>query len=323
MKEKVSIITPVYNCEKYIKRCIQSLLEQTYKEIEIIMVDDGSKDRSADVIKTFQNSNDNIIYMYQENSGPGVARNRAIQKATGKYLLFVDSDDYLRDDYIEELVEIAEKNKSQLVIAGYTMVFEDGRNEIKVIPEFYKRNTSEEWAYRISACCSRMYLREFWRKNNIMFSEERDARAEDVPIVLFSNVMAQNIAIMKNAGYYYYQHSNSAMNTKSKKVLFKFPYKAFEEMYEKAKYQEKENSIDFYNMGVLKFLAQFWFVIYRRASKDEKIKFLNFIKRVIGKELDLMTLSWKNLRGDIELPFIYKVAIDCLIIKLVWRKKYE
>ena len=315
MKTLVSVITPVYNCERYIERCINSLLNQTCKEIEIIMIDDGSRDNSAEIIKDYQKKYENIRYIYQENSGPGVARNRAIRQAVGKYILFVDSDDYVSEDYIEELVETAEKNESELVITGYTLVYENDRKEKIVVPKFYESKKAEEWAYRISACCSRMYSREFWLRNQINFSEERDARAEDVPIVLLTNVIAKNIAIVKKAGYYYFQHSESAMNNKKKKVVFEFPYKAFKAMYEQVCLNEKQNSEIYFQVGVLKFLAQFDLVIYRKAGKKEKEKYKNYLKEIIGKDFGKMSKNWKKLKCKMDLPITHKIAIDIFVIK--------
>ena len=285
------------------------------------MVDDGSKDKSAQIIKEYQKQSEKIIYIYQDNSGPGVARNRAIKESSGKYILFVDADDYISEDYIKDLVETAERNDSELTIAGYTMIYENGRKEKRVVPEFYERNKAEEWAYRISACCSRMYLRDFWIKYEINFNEERNARAEDVPIVLFSNVMAKNISIVKNAGYYYYQHSGSAMNDKSKKVVFEFPYQAFEEMYEQLRECNVENSLKFFYIGVLKFFAQFDLVIYRKVDKSEKEKYINYIKNLIRKDFLIIVNDWKRVRYKIKLPIIHKMAIEVFILKYGYRIK--
>jgi len=92
---KVSVIIPVFNVEDYIEDTLRSLVNQTLSPIEIIMVDDGSKDKSADIIKEYQEKYKNITYMKQVNSGPGVARNKGIQTARGEYISFVDSDDIL------------------------------------------------------------------------------------------------------------------------------------------------------------------------------------------------------------------------------------
>jgi len=312
----VSVIIPMYNCERYIKRCIDSLVQQTYSYIEVLVVDDGSTDKSADIVRHFQKQNTNIKYIYQTNSGPGVARNTAIEKASGKYLLFVDADDYLSCDYIFDLVDIAEKNKSELTIGGYTWIYENKDKQKTVIPQKYERDRAEEWAYRISASWGRLYLFEFWKKHELKFNTEKDARAEDVPIVLFSNLMAKNISIAKNAGYFYYQHQGSAMNNK-KKVLFDFPYDAFEKIYNKTKEHETVNSIDFFRIGLLKFFAQFDLVIYRKASQVEKNRFRQYVKNVIGEDYNIMVEVWKKSRMKVKFPILHKIAIQLFVWKYI------
>ena len=183
------------------------------------------------------------------------------------------------------------------------------------MPERYIRQEAEEWAYRISACCSRLYLKEFWEKNRLQFSEDRNARAEDVPIALFSNAMAKNITTVKEPGYFYYQHSESAMNNKKKKVLFDFPYQAFRNAYDAVKAAEIQNSQCFFDFGVLKFLAQFDLVIYRKASLEEKVRFREYINELIGKEFEEMVLSWEKIKKKIDLPIVHKVCIQFFIFK--------
>lgn len=311
----VSVIIPIYNCQKYIERCIRSLLEQDYTNIEIITVDDGSTDQSADIIKKLQEEDGRIKYLYQENSGPGVARNKAVKQAKGKYLLFVDADDYVSTDYISDLVHAAEENSAELTIGGYTLIYEDSDNENRVVPKRYVRHTEEEWAYRISSCWSRLYLKKFWDENNILFQEEKEARAEDVPVVLYSNAMAENITIVKNSGYYYYQHQGSAMNSLAKKVVFKFPYKAFEEMYHKIRNTGIVNSGEYFDFGILKFLAHFEFVIYHNAAKKEKEYFQNFLCELLKDDFGQMVVNWKKIKTKMDLPLTHKVAIHLFIMK--------
>jgi len=290
-------------------------MQQKYRNIEVLIVDDGSTDASANIIMQYVDKDDRIRYFYQNNAGPSVARNKAIQHAIGKYLLFVDADDYVSNDYIENLVCTAEENDSELVIAGYTLVYEDGKTDVVIIPSKYEKCKAEEWAYRISACCSRLYLKEFWSKNNLQFYPEKDARAEDVPIALYANAMAKRIRIVKDAGYFYYQHNSSAMNNKSKEIPFIFPYRAFENMYTKMKASHVENSMDYYWFGVLKFLAQFEFVIYRKASKKERDNFYKYIGRLIGSDWEQMVFGWRRIRYQIDLPFVHRCAIELFIYK--------
>ena len=100
---KYSIIVPVYNMEKYISKCLDSIFSSTYKNYEVIIVNDGSTDKSDEIIKTYIEKNRNIIYIKEENMGLSTARNNGVSKATGDYIIFVDSDDYIEEKLLENL----------------------------------------------------------------------------------------------------------------------------------------------------------------------------------------------------------------------------
>ena len=119
MITKVSLIVPVYNNEKYIGKCIGSILNQTYKNIELIIINDGSKDNSDNIITNFQKTDERIKYIKQENSGPSQARNIGINIATGKYLMFIDSDDTVDKYYVEYMLKEIESNDYDIVCCGY------------------------------------------------------------------------------------------------------------------------------------------------------------------------------------------------------------
>lgn len=318
MKDLVSIIVPMYNCSLYIEKCIMSLISQTYNQLEILIVDDGSTDNCGDIVKAYARSDARVKYFYQENSGPGRARNKAIEESQGKYLLFVDSDDYLGEDYIQDMVQCAETDHAELVIGGYTLFYENNNRKEAVIPEDYKRNDSEEWAYRISSCCSRLYLKAFWQENNLQFHENKSARAEDIPIVLYSNAMAKQISVVHNAGYFYRQHQYSAMNLIKKGIVFRFPYDAFKSMYLALRDKELHNSREFYDIGIVKVLANFEFVIYRRTDSNERKAFNKYVKELIKDDKNIMLQEWKMHRRSIQFPVWIKFAID-----LFWVKYYK
>ena len=100
---KISVIVPVYNAEKYLEKCIESVLAQTYPNWELILVDDGSKDGSADIVDGYAARDTRIMAIHQENAGPGMARNKGIRVAHGEYIVFLDSDDVIKPDYFEKL----------------------------------------------------------------------------------------------------------------------------------------------------------------------------------------------------------------------------
>lgn len=119
MNSLVSIIVPVYNCEKYMEACIDSILIQSYYNIEVIIIDDGSTDNTYKIIKEYINKDKRIKYFKQENSGPSVARNRGIEKANGEYLIFIDSDDFIEKIYVEKLVNEIKGKNFDIVCCGY------------------------------------------------------------------------------------------------------------------------------------------------------------------------------------------------------------
>lgn len=311
----VSVIVPVFNCEKYIRKCLTSILEQTYHNIEILVVNDGSSDGSQNIINDLARMDARICSIAQENQGVAAARNHALSCARGDYYVFVDGDDYIGATFIECLVECAEKKQSELVICGYTLVYADKKKNKVVIPGVYIKDKKEEWAYRISSVWGRMYSSTFWKGNGLKFVTEKEARAEDVPIDLFANVMARNVCVIKNAEYYYVQHEGSAMNNNSR-VLFYFPYIAFEEMYSRVRNAKLTNSRAYFDIGVLKFLAQFKYVIYRRVAGEEKGKFEEYIKKLLKNDIVRMKEEWKMLCHDIDLPLAHKVAISFLLKQL-------
>ncbi len=143
IKGLVSVITPVFNCEKYIERTLQSVFAQTYKNIEIVLVDDQSKDRSAEIIKGFQATHPEIVYFLQpKNMGAGHARNKALELARGQYVAFLDADDMWKPEKIEKQVKLLIEKQGGFCFTAIEMI--DGND--KVIKG--KRKVKEEIDYK-------------------------------------------------------------------------------------------------------------------------------------------------------------------------------
>ncbi|CCK83183.1 Protein of unknown function [Lactobacillus equicursoris 66c] len=119
--ERISVIVPVYNVQKYLDRCVDSIVKQTYPNLEIILVDDGSKDNSGTMCDGYTDSRIKVIH--KANAGLGMARNSGIEMATGQYIMFVDSDDYIDLDMIEKLYSDLIKAKADTAIGGFKRVF--------------------------------------------------------------------------------------------------------------------------------------------------------------------------------------------------------
>lgn len=122
----ISVLIPVYNAEKYLARCLDSIIRQSYEEWEIIAVDDGSKDGSYQILRSYADRDMRIIAMTKENEGPGLTRNRALDMASGDYIVFVDSDDYIESTYFEKIVNCVQQEKSDVIFIDVIQERPDG-----------------------------------------------------------------------------------------------------------------------------------------------------------------------------------------------------
>ena len=173
MQTKVSIIVPIYNVEKYIKRCIESLIIQKYKNIEIILVDDGSTDNSADIIDDFAQFDHRIIVLHKKNQGVSAARNSGIEIASGEYIMFVDGDDWVSDEYISYFLDLVE---------GFDCEIGMNKNNysgLKVKSNEQKYVISSEKAIEkiylgdiFVAVWNKIYKTNLLKQNSIMFNNE-------------------------------------------------------------------------------------------------------------------------------------------------------
>ncbi len=127
VKDLISVIVPVYNVEKYLCRSVGSILSQTYENLEIILVDDGSTDSSGKICDSFAKSDDRVFVIHKANGGQGQARNRALDVCKGDYITFLDSDDYMEDSCVETLLNLIKRHESDIAVCGYSYVDEDDR----------------------------------------------------------------------------------------------------------------------------------------------------------------------------------------------------
>lgn len=131
IETKVSIIVPVYNGEQYLEQCLNSICKQTYRNLEVLVIDDGSKDNSLTIIKQFVNLDDRIKVISTENNGQAIARKIALEQASGEYIGFIDADDWVEPMFIRELVDGIEIDRADIAVVGYTMYFD---KEQKYVP---------------------------------------------------------------------------------------------------------------------------------------------------------------------------------------------
>ncbi len=219
---KVSVIVPVYNTEKYIKKCLDSIYNQTMKDLEIIVVNDGSQDNSETIIKQWIEQHKNEIaikYIKKGNGGLSDARNYGVKQATGKYLSFVDSDDYL-DPNLYQSMETYIQQGVDLIKFKMTTVDEQGEIIEKLDGPVFERCTGEE-AFKklctkdtfLEVACIYLYRREFYEKQS--FKYEVGVYHEDFDLTPWILIHAKSVVCVDSSGYYYLQRENSITSIES------------------------------------------------------------------------------------------------------------
>ena len=222
IKPTVSIIIPIYNKEKYLNNCISSIKNQSLKDIEVICVDDGSTDDSLSTLKSYTSDDSRFKIIKQENRGPGLARNVGLENATGEYVLFLDADDWIESESLEQLYKQATSNNSDLVLFNSIEHYPDNylrkriyavSNDIKNYDNFtfnclYNKRLVMNSYFIV---CTKLHKLDFLRKNNIKFQE--DVLFEDVLFHIKTMIKANNISYNPQFFYHYMRTDNSRQNT--------------------------------------------------------------------------------------------------------------
>ena len=279
---KYSFIVPVYNTEKFLKKCLDSLVNQTYKDFEIIVVNDGSTDKSSNIISKYQKKYKNIIVIDKENEGLSMARNRGVQKSSGKYIIFVDSDDYVSNKLLEEVdkkiddsdilrFQIATEDEEYTKINEYhEEVFESmcGYDAFKYLSSYHF--VEPAWCYVIR--------KSYYIENK--FSFKNGVYHEDFGLIPYVIYKARKVKSIDFIGYYYIQRNGSIMNNNDYKKTVK---KAFDmlEQYKTmrlfAKNINRKNNLDDY---FLSYISNSVIVKARELKKDEKKVYINELKKL-------------------------------------------
>lgn len=206
----VTIVIPVYNAESYIRKCIESILRQTYTNWEIIAIDDGSTDNSLVVLCEYEKKyHEKIRVISQSNSGVANARNKGIKEAKGKYIMFIDNDDYIDQDYIINFMKLADDGDFDCIVSGFRR--ENSMGE--VIEKFVPTNI---WSVYIAdfAPWARIIKKDFLRENNIYFLNS--PIGEDIFFNYKMLAKTDKVGIIKESGYVWYYNEKSVSNVKQK-----------------------------------------------------------------------------------------------------------
>lgn len=335
---KVSIIIPVYNVEKYLERCINSLRKQTLEDLEIILVDDSSTDSSLQICEKFAVEDSRIKVIHKANEGAGMARNAALSVATGEYIGFVDSDDYVEPDMFKSLYEIAEKYSSDLVMSG--VIFVDGnmfsQEGDHIRKAYFEKDThfeteedlkklrmgiigalpedTDDSKYGMSIW-KNLFRHDIIKQNNLVFESEREMLSEDALFMIdFISCIKRATGI--NETFYNYCRNGNSISKSYKKDKFEKSLVFVKEV--EKRFKRDINSQE-YNIYVYRFWQAICRVICSQEimyAVDNNVKYNDLKKRL--KEVCTHSMTVKTLKvfPISKLPLKQRVFAYCIKYKL-------
>jgi len=283
---KVSIIVPVYNTEKYLDKCLNSLVNQTLQDIEIIVVNDGSKDNSETIINKFkQNYSDKIVYLNKENGGLSDARNYAIPYVKSEYIGFVDSDDYVELDMFEKMYNIAIEKNLDLVECNFNWEYP---NKIKEDCGFNYLTKGDLFLLGRVMVCNKLFKASIIKENNIIFP--KSLNYEDIEFFYKLAPYVEDSYLLPNSFYHYIQRENSIINNQNEKTADIFII-----LNNIIEFYKKNNLFDNYK-NELEYLY-IRFLLGSSFLRIVKIKNKKLKKELLNKSINELYLkfpNWKN-----------------------------
>lgn len=316
--KKVSIIVPVYNVENYILECITSIIEQTYANLEIIIINDGSTDKSKEICESLQKKDERIVFISKHNSGVSDTRNIGINKSTGDYIIFVDSDDYIDKSYIEEMVKWMNEEFIDMTVCNYIEIYKNTvlhhNNDLtdklvitnkEAINDIYKLRSFGGYLW------NKIFKSEIIKKNNIRFNQEIHM-CEDMLFLLKYLSKCNNVRIISKELYFYRMRKSSIVWNKNK-IKYKTLYSSYNEMY---KIIEKNNvEMDYFYYMVLNsiFSNNFKLIDMQRYLQFNLLTAYDYV----SKSKNITNKEKIKLKMKENINFIYSNYMDRKI------KKYE
>lgn len=342
MNKKVSIIIPIYNSEKYLKKCIESILNQTYKNFEVILVDDGSNDNSKAVCDKYSTLDKRIWVYTKENGGVSTARNLGLKYVSGEYTIFVDSDDWLKENTLKEMVKYIEMNNSDIAIAGRIIDSVDSsKTKIKNLGKEYHTSTKKELGDSIyylnkqgefDVLWNKIYRTALIKKIGVEF----DISATTSQDLLFNVEVfksANSVQLINNAYYYYVKRNEESIVTRYHYNIYNIMMdrnKALKELFQYFELKSIEHE-KWLAQALIRTMHVTIINLFRKGSNlsyQEKIQFIDS-KIIKNIEIDNAIKIYKaNNMHDKFFTILYKtqrskVIITSYSILLYFRKKFS
>ena len=305
-KEKISVIIPVYNVEKYLKRCLDSVINQTYKNLEIILVDDGSTDNSGKICDEYAKNDKRIIVIHKENGGVSVARNIGLDICTGDYVNFIDSDDWIDLKFFKKLYDNLLKSHADISCCDYirTEKYKNLKKEFLNYMDYYGENILEVYLEKeLTSPCNKLYKKELWQ--NIKFPANKTN--EDICTIFKIFLKSKIVIYTEEKLYYYYKHSDSTIKSKfSNKNLDLLD--AWQEVVRLSKkYPDNIQRLAKFRLKKAYFSLLGVIAYYGMENTQENIEIKNYIFKKFKENYILLLKS--NL-----ISFNRKIAIICMRI---------
>lgn len=295
--DKITLIIPCYNMEKIVEKCISSIKNQSYTNFEAIFVDDGSIDNTESIIKENIKNDKRMHYVYKENGGLSSARNFGLERATGEYVCFIDSDDYIEKDYLKELYESLINNSSDISICYFNRVYDDKTKINEIKPGFNN-------LIRFPAAWNKLYKISLFKDNDIEFPVGKwyEDSGTFPKLLMISN----NVSIVKKPLYNYIQNDSSIMHTYDDRIYD--IYDIIENIEDFAKkydlYEKHFHNIEF--MTINHVLVG---TVYRSSFMDNFTT--NTIKDIVNK-VNKKYPAWHENNGINDLPLFFKLYLYVL-----------
>lgn len=314
MNEKISIVVPVYNVERYIKECVESLINQDYENIEIILVDDGSIDSSGIICDDYQKNHTNVFSYHKKNGGLSDARNYGIDKANGKYITFVDGDDMVEKDYISFMYKLIKKENVKISSCGIKKLYDNGTMKSDNFENIHKKfigNEAEIYLnvigyFNVSAC-NKLFKKDLF--NTIKFPKGK--KSEDW-FVMYKIIEKSNEIFYDSTPKYIYRQRSGSI-TKSSQVNID-AINAAKEVYE---YYLKNDVVRKYAGQSLAFAIIGVYNSYLTGNTLEKSKLKEYKKMV--KNIKYITYKKLSRSRQIQL-FLFK---NCGLLYNIIFKQYN
>ena len=282
----ITIILPVYNGESYIANSIESLLKQTYKNLEIIFVDDGSTDKTKDIIKKYQKKYKYIKYFYQDNNKQGSARNNGLRKAKGKYVLFIDSDDYIDNNMVVEMYNYISKGNYDIVLCDYYICKNGNKDYVYCYNEPFVDNDNvslKEYLLSTLSPSNKMYKKDFLINNNFKFLEGQFY--EDFASIPTLVKYQPKIGYISKPYLYYNHTENSTMRSNNYKKSYEDIFPACEFLNNELKsYTEYRDEVEY--IFIYHLLYNFS-ILFNQYNKKDNL-------RRINKFIEMNYPKWYN-----------------------------